>query len=248
MEDVRQKFPGAIIVFFILLFVFAKWGPSIPFSVLSQSKGEPMIVTASANVPVTPDVAKINVGVEETGATIKQVQDSVNTRSQKIVTDLKKLGIAEKDIKTTAYNISPESDFSVSPVKITGYRVNVSYEVTIRDFGKINDALITVTGSGANIVGGINFDLSDSLKNEKMGEARKQASDIAKEKAKSLASAAGITLGKIINVSESQGVDFPRPMLAKSAVGLGGSPVAQPDIQPGQTDVSVTISLSYEVR
>ena len=247
MEEQRKiapqvNFSGAVIIFFILLFVFAKWGPSIPFSVLSQNKGEPMIVEASAKVPVTPDIAKISVGIENSGQILKQVQDSVNTKSQKIVADLKKLGITEKDIKTTSYNVYPENDYGANPPRITGYRVSASYEVTIRNFEKINEALVAVTESGANIVGGISFDLSEELKNEKMGEARKMAAGIAKDKAQSLASAAGITLGKIINVSENQGSDFPRPVMPEKAN------IAQPDIQPGQTDVSVTISLSYEIR
>lgn len=238
-----------ILLFFVLLFVFSKWGPSIPFSVLSQNKGEPMVVSADAKVPVTPDVAKISVGIENSGQILKRVQDDVNKKSQNIVSELKKLGINEKDIKTTAYNVFPENDYNGNLPTITGYRVSALYEVTIRDFDKINEAMVTATASGANIVGGVSFELSEKLKNEKMGEARKIAADSAKDKAKSLANAAGITLGKIINVSENGTPDFPRPMMEKALpVSGGGDLITEPDIQPGQTEISITISLSYEIR
>lgn len=246
MEN-KTRGAGAVMIFFILLFIFAKWGPSIPFSVLSQSKGEPMVVTGEGKVTAIPDIAKISVGIEDSGSSLTQVQDSVNKKSQILVAALKKLGIEEGDIKTTSYNISPQSNYRANPPTITGYQVSINYEVTVRKIDQINTVLTTVTGAGANLVGGVNFDLSDDAKNKAMDTARQDAVRQAKESAQSLAKASGITLGKIINVSESQNPDI-RPFLtADKAIGLGGAPAA-PDIQPGTTEINVTISLSYEIR
>ena len=86
--------------------------------------------------------------------------------------------------------------------RITGYQVSTSYEVTISDFNKINDLLVSATSFGANTVGSVTFDLSEELKNEKLKEAREIAVTEAKLKASGLAKAAGINLGKIINISE----------------------------------------------
>lgn len=240
---------GAVIIFFVLLFAFAKWGPSIPFSVLSQQKGEPMIVTGEAKVAVTPDIAKVTFGIEETGISLKQVQESVNKKSSKLTNELIKIGIKEGDIKTTNYSIYPESDYQTPLPKITGYRVSISYEITIRDFDKTNDALVIATNSGANVIGGVNFDISEDIKEEKLDEARAEASAKAKRKAEGLAKAAGVTLGKIINISESSGGDFPMPI---ALMEKAGSPLAEEttpaDIKPGETELSVTVSLSFEIR
>lgn len=240
---------GAVITFFILLFVFAKWGPSIPFSVLSQTRGEPMIVVGEGKSTAIPDIAKVSAGIEEQGQTLKQVQDSANKKSQSLVDALEKLGIENKDIKTTSYNIYPQNDYQSNPPKITGYQVSTSYEVTVRKIDNINNVLTTVTNAGANLVGGVSFDLSDEVKNKAMDAARKDAVKTAKENAESLARASGVTLGKIINVTESRNGN-PRPIfMTDKAIGLGGgTPIAQPDIQPGTTEIDVTISLSYEVR
>lgn len=208
-----------------------------------------MIVVGTGKSFVTPDIAKISVGIEESGGSLKLVQDSVNKKSQELTKELKKLGTEERDIKTTSYNIYPQFDYTSPTQKVTGYRVSISYEVTIKDFDKVNDALVAVTSAGSNIIGGASFEVNDKTKKEKLQEAREEAVKEAKEKAEGLAKAAGITLGKIINISESQGFDFPRPLMLEKAV--GGSPdtaIAQPEITPGETELSVTISLSFEIR
>ena len=70
---------------------------------------------------------------------------------------------------------------------------------------------------------------------------------LVKNKAEGLAKANGITLGKIINVTESQGVDYPRPtMMLDKTVGLGGGPETA-NVVPGETEISVTVTLSYSL-
>lgn len=239
---------AGVIIFFILLFVFSKWGPAIPFSVSSQSRGEPMIVTGEGKTTAVPDIAKVSAGIQDSGTTLLSVQDSANKKSQSLVAALKKLGVDDKDIKTISYNISPQSDYQANPPRITGYQISISYEVTVRDIDKVNDVLTTVTGAGANLVGGVGFDLSDEAKNKAMDAARKDAVAQAKKNAESLAKASGITLGRIINVTENQ-VGGPQPILMnEKAVGLGGATPSTPDIQPGTTEIDLTVSLSYEVR
>jgi hypothetical protein len=248
MKERNTNFVGSIIIFFVLLFVFAKWGPPINFSSTTQVKGEPFVVQGTGKVAVAPDIAKIDLGIQETGTNLKTVQDSVNKKSQDLVSQLKKLDIEAKDIKTISYNVYPQYDYSASSQRIIGYQVSTGYEVTIRDFTKINELIATVTSFGANTIGGINFDLSDNLKKDTLQEARDQAVDEAKTKAEGLAKAAGINLGKIINISESTPSNIRPYMLPTSGAGMADKSVTQPEVQPGTTEIEVTISLSYEVR
>lgn len=254
MEDKPQKFfirsdsAGAVIIFFILLFVFAKWGPAINFSTTTQSKGEPMIVTGEGKSTAIPDIAKISAGIQSSGQSLTQAQNDVNSKSQSLVTALKKLGIDEKDIKTTSYNIYPQQDYQANPPTINGYQVSINYEITVRKIDQVNGVLTTVTGAGANLVGGVNFDLSDTAKQKAMDAARMDAVSQAKANAESLAKASGVTLGRIINVSENQN-SVPRPIfMSDKSAGLGGAPVAAPNVQPGTTEIDLTVSLSYEIR
>ena len=239
----------SVIIFFVLLFVFAKWGPAVNFSSTVQSKGDPFIVSGEGKVFVTPDVAKITFGIQENGSSLKQVQNSVNTKSKSLTDTIKKLGIAQDDIKTISYNVYPQYDYTNSSQRITGYQVSTNYQVTVKDFDKVNDLIVLATEAGANIVGEVSFELNDSTKLEKTNEARAKAVADAKTKAEGLARAAGISLVKIINISENQNQNIRPFAFAEKAVSLDtGTPAAKPDIQPGETEIQLTVSLSYEIR
>lgn len=239
---------GAVIIFFVLLFVFSKWGPAINFSTTSQSKGEPFIVSGEGKVYATPNIAKISVGITQSGALLATVQKDVNTKTQKLTAAIKNLGVEDKDIKTTSYYLYPQYDYTTGSGKITGYEVSTTYQITIRDIDKINDVISTATASGANAEGGITFDLNDETKKEKLQEARVQAISEAKEKAQGLASAAGLTLGKIINVSEDVPATTRLMNLPMAGGGTQDKTVTAPSIQTGQNEIDVTVSLSYEIR
>jgi hypothetical protein len=241
---------STILIFFILLFVYSLLGPRLPISILTQQKGEPLIVTEEGTATITPDVAKITVGIEESGSVLKTAQDSVSRKSKELIAQLKKLDIAEKDIKTTGYSVYPEYDYNAEPINITGYRVSTNYLITIRDFEKVNDALVVATQAGANVVGNVSFDLADDTREEALQKAREEAVDKAKAKAKSLASAAGISLGKIINISEASNNNLtPSPLYARDAIGLGVAELpVQPEIQPGETEITTSITISWEIK
>lgn len=246
----RVEFVGSIIIFFVLLFVYSKWGPAIPFSTTTQYRGEPMVVSAEGKTFVTPDTATVSFGIEESSTLLKTAQNNANKKSQNLVSEIKKFGIEEKDIKTTYYNIYPKRDYQSSTNRITGYNVSIEYLIKLRDFDKINELLTLITNSGANNVSGINFEVSDDLMDEKLNEARKIASDKAKDKAEGLAKASGITLGKIINVSENN-IGGIRPYLMEKALpvaGGGDSQITEPEIVPGESEISVVVNLSYEIR
>lgn len=245
----RVEFIGSIIIFFILLFVYSRFGPSLPISVLTQTKGEPMMVSDTGKVTVVPDIAKVTVGIDEQGQSLKQVQDSVNKKSKALTDSLKKVGVNEKDIKTVNYSVNPEYDYQNQPYKINGYSVSTSYEIKITDFELVNDVLVLATESGANVVGNISFEVNEETREKKLQEAREMAVDKAKQKAEGLAKASGIILGKIINVTESMGLDYPRPIAYAKEMSLssGDSPEVA-NVTPGETEISVTVNLSFEIR
>jgi len=234
--------------FFILLFTFAKYGPSINFSTSTQTVGQPFVVQGTGKIIVTPDIAKIDFGIEQTGTDLKTVQNSVNQKSQDLVNQIKKLGIAAADIQTTSYSVNPQYDYTTPTQRITGYDVSTNYEVTIRDFTKINDLLATATSYGANNISGVSFDLSETAKNQALQTAREQAVSQAKTDAEGLAKAAGISLGKIINVSEETPSNIQPLAFPVSGGGVTQKSVTPPSVQPGTTEIDVTISLSYEIR
>jgi uncharacterized protein YggE len=253
-QDKKQIFinnsSGGVLVFFILLFLFAKWGPSLPLSVSSQQKGEPFVVSGEGKVFVTPDMARLSFGIEESGSSLKEVQDSVNRKSKTLTDSLKKLGIEEKDIKTSSYSVYPQYDFEATPQRIQGFQVSINYDVKIRDLDKVNDAITVTTASGANMVGGVSFEVNDETRKDKLLEARKIAVSEAKEKAEGLAQAAGINLGKVVNISENS-MGEPSPISYARDLAVNSAELekpSEPEIVVGETELRVYVSLSYEIR
>lgn len=237
-----------LVFFFILLFVYSKWGPTLPISVVTQERGQPLVVEGTGTELATPDSAKIGLGIEETGISLSDAQKLSSQKSKLLVDSLKERGVDEKDIKTTGYNIYPDYDYSQGRApKIIGYRVSISYEVTVKDIEKVNDILAMVTQNGANIVGNVSFEVSTETKNKILDEARKKAADEARKKAESLAKATGVTLGKVLSISEYSNNGYPVPLLEKAGVG-GDIKSIPPEITPGQAEISVTVSISFEIR
>jgi len=203
--------------------------------------------TGDSEISAIPDEAQIRLGIEIKNKTIIEAQSEANEIINNISTAIKKLGIDEQNIKTQNYNVSSEYDYTSPGRRLTGYRVNTQILVKIEDFEKLNQVIDTATSLGANQVGGISFNLSEKKQAELKKEARKEAIDEAKESAKELAKLAGIKLGKVVNIIESNGGSYPQPLRARTEMTSNSGDLEEPtQIQPGSETYRYKVTLSYE--
>ncbi len=207
-------------------------------------------VTGSGIVYSKADIAKLQVGIK-TGAKVTAVDATreATARMNDIVGELKRLGIEEKDIKTTEYNLSPVFvTTKAEGRKLSGYEVVQNMAVKIRDLSKIADVITGATQKGANLMDNIQFTIDDeyALKNK----AREMAIQKAKEKAELIAKQSGMNLGRVVSVNENQSgwgrsysnsVNESYTMNTKDAV-------AGQSIESGQNEVRVEVTLVYEVK
>lgn len=241
--------PIAITTFFVVLFLYTKLAGSIPFSVTSTTttKTDLFTVQGQGKVSAIPDMAQITLGITISRPTVTAAQDEANTIINKIGQDLKKLGIEDKNIKTINYNVNPDYDYSGTKPKITGYTVTTNLEVKTKKLEKINEVIDTATQDGANLVGGLDLTFDEEKQKELKSQARKEAVEEAKVKANELAQAAGIKLGRIVNVQEQATFPWERPvplMLERAVT----APSEATQIQPGESEIQVTVTLNYEIR
>ena len=235
-----------LIVLAILSLYFRFIGP-IPFSVsqTTTEKKTTFDVGAEGKVTAIPDTAEINLGIQVNKPTVEAAQKEANQKINKITDELKKLGIEEKFIKTINYSVYPDYDYR-SGQKIVGYNVNITLKVKVKDFEKINKAVDVATIQGANQIGALSFTIDDEKLEELKMEARKQAIEKAKKKAREIAQASGIKLGRLLNVSENLSSYPPTPLTARE-IGIGGAPEEkQTQIQPGESEITISVILSYE--
>jgi len=239
---------GKIILFLIILTLYFRLVGPIPLSVTQTTveKKNTFDVEGTGKVSAIPDVAEVNLGIEVRRRTVFEAQKEANEKISKITEAVKKLGIEEKYIKTVNYSVYPEYDFKEGR-NIIGYNVNISLLVKVKNFEKINAVIDTATSLGANQVGGLNFTIDDKKLEDLKMQARKQAIEEAKKKAKEIAALAGIRLGKIINVSENSTSPYFPQSLKQMQMGMGGSDQeTQTNIQPGESEITVSVTLSYE--
>lgn len=236
-----------ILIFFLLLFVYTKVVGPIPFSVnsVTTTKSDTFNVTGEGSVAAKPDIATLNVGIQAQGSTVKAAQDQINATINKVAEAIKKLGVEQKDIQTTNYNINPNYDFQGNIQRITGYSASTNLTIKVRNIDLVNQVIDQATGSGANQVGGISFDVDDKTKVE--NEARQKAVAAAKTKAESAAKIAGFKLSRLVNYSENfEG--GPRPIPLRMSVGAPDAEKLETAVEPGSSEIKVVVTLSYEIQ
>ena len=239
---------ASVVVIGTAIYLLMRFGPGIPVSSVVTQKQEMFSVSGEGKVTAVPDTGIVSLGITINRPTVKAAQTEVNTKINSITNELKNSGIDPKDIKTENYSVYPEYDYLQGPGRISGYRVTTDIKVTVRQLEKLNEVIDKATAAGANTVSGIQLTVEENRQKELVHQAREEAVKEAKTKAESLASAAGITLGKIINVQENvPGAPVPFMMLDSAAKeGRGGGSAT--DIQPGSTDIYSTVTLFYETR
>lgn len=208
-------------------------------------------VVGSGTVYAKADIANIEVGLR-TGAkktAAEATADSTN-KMNVIVAELKKLGIEDKDIKTSNYNLSPVYNYTnTRGQELVGYEVTQNMTLKIRDLTKIGDVIAKTTEKGANQIGNINFTIDDefALKNQ----ARELAIQKAQEKAALIAKQSGMKLGEVKSVYEN--ADAAQPVMynysnAKLEMASDQAAGSSPNIQSGQNEIKVEVTLVYEVK
>ena len=236
-----------ILIFFVLLFIYTKIAGPIPFSVSSvtTTKSDTFNVIGEGIVAAKPDIATLNVGIQAQGSTVKAAQDQINTAINKVSEAIKKLGVEQKDIQTTNYNINPNYDFQAGTQRIIGYSASTNLSIKVRNIDLVNQVIDEATANGANQVSGVSFDVDDKTKVE--NEARQKAVDADKTKAENAAKIAGFKLGRMVNYSENfEG--GPRPMPLRMSVGAPDAENLETAVEPGSSEIKVIVTLSYEIQ
>lgn len=194
-----------------------------------------------------PDLASITAGVQTLAKTVAEAADQNQATVEKIMAALSEHGVKEKDIQTADYSVWPEQreDRSSSAgVIVTGYRVNNTVRVTIRDIDKLGEILAGLTEAGANSIHGIAFQVEDTAALEQ--KARSRAMEDARERAKALAGVAGLKLGDVLHISMGGGGSVPRYNMGHRMEMAHGSDGV--GISEGQLAVTVTVQVVYEIR
>lgn len=216
-------------------------------------------VTGTGEVLSVPDIGQFSFSVMAEGDDANAAQEKSAQSINAIVDYLKGEGVADKDIKTTNYNLYPKyryeertciSNSYCPPGEriMDGFSVTQTILVKVRETDKAGDLISGVGEKGATDISGLTFTIDDE--DSLLAEAREKAIADAKDKAKTLANDLGVRIVRISGYWENQG-GYPQPY------GYGGADMAMsessvkniaPQVPTGENKLSVSVNISYEVK
>lgn len=236
---------AAILVLGVLIYFAGQM--TYQFKMLDQQNMNQITVSGEGKVYAKPDIALVGLGVTTTGLTTADVITKNTDKMNAVIQAVKDQGVEEKDIQTTNYSLAPLYNYTEAAGRVfQGYTLEQDLQVKIRDFDKVGDILQKAVAEGANLTSNLQFTIENPEQYRQ--EARTKAIEQAKQNAQNLADSSGITLGKLVNIYEN----YAYPIYsATKAVGMGGGiaeSAPSPVIQPGQTEIDITVNLTYRVK
>jgi uncharacterized protein len=204
-------------------------------------------VDAEGSAYIVPDTVVVQLGVTTDGETSEGVVTENTKKMNAVLEAVKAMGIEESQIKTVDYYLNPKYSWDKDGVQHTdGYTLDQSIEVRLTDFAKIGELIGAANEAGANTVGGVEFTVENP--EAAKAEARSEAIAQAKEKAEQIAEASGLKLGDLVSYYEYANSDDYTSYYSLSDDRVEGSMNAAPEIHAGKEEVSLTVTLSYQLR
>ena len=207
-----------------------------------------IMVSGEGEAAIAPDMAVISLSVVRDAETAGEALSANSAAMSEVLADLKAQGIAEKDVQTTDFSIQPKyrqenrTDGTYEAPVIVGYTVSNGLTVRVRDLAKLGSIIDQSVKLGVN-QGGITFTNDDP--ETAIEAARKQAVEKAAAKAKTLTEAAGVRIGRIVEISENFARPMPQMYAAAPMAKMADESVP---IASGENRYSVTVNITYAIE
>ncbi len=215
-------------------------------------------VNGEGRISYQPDIATITLGVQiDKAASAEEALKLLDEKMKNITAAIKTVGIADEDVKTKNFSLSPQYEFKDGSSKVSGYGANQQLEIKVEEVDKnsgiVGRVVAAANGAGVNQILGVVFDVS-SL-NDLKQQARIKAIEDARSKADALAKAAGIKkLKKVIgwyeNIVQSPDIqsDYGYGGMANEKSVLNSRSTIAPSVPSGNQEIIINIGVNYQVN
>lgn len=205
---------------------------------LSEADSTGISTSGVGTVTATPDTATVELGVETSAPTAAEALAQNAALAEELIEGLTEAGVDRGDVRTSELSVSPHED---PDGRIIDYRVTNRVTATLDDIdraGALIDGAAAAAGDAIR-VRSLSFSISDD--SALRAQARADAVAQAKAQAEQLADAAGVKLGKVREIVESPGA---MPLTQR---GVMADVAAATPIEPGTADLTVTVSVVYDI-
>ena len=247
----------------------AQTAPSVQVTPLGPNSSL-LSLTGEGTSRRTPDIALFSAGVVTQASNATEALADNSRKMEAVIAALKRAGIAERDIQTSAISLQPrysnpelEAQLRaretrqpyVPPTeapRIIGYEARNSVQVRVRRLGQMGKIIDTLISEGANQVDGPSFTLDEPR--EALDEARREAVAVGRQRAELYAQATGMRVARLLSISEGGGYYPVQQVIAVTGStrgGYGGAPPPPPPppapVSPGELNLGVSVSMQFEL-
>lgn len=213
---------------------------------IENADSQVITVNASESVKVVPDMAQVIYGITTQNEDAAKCQEETAEKMNQLIATLKELGIEEKSIQTSNYDLNPRQDWNNNGA-IVGYEMSAQVTVSDIPLDQVGDILSKSVSAGVNQVQSVTY--LSSQYDASYQEALKKAVASAQEKAQALADASGSTLGHAVKITEygnNQTARYQNTMrsMAKEEAVMDAGMV----MMPGEISVEANISVEFAIQ
>lgn len=209
-----------------------------------------IVVTGQGSVDIAPDMAVITLTVVREAATARAALDANSKAMADVLGAMEEQGIAQRDLQTSNFSIRPKYTYPprnpsgpTEAPRIVGHTVSNSLTVRVRDISKVGEVLDKSVTLGVNQGGNILFTNDDPA--AALDRARTAAVHEALAKATTLAQAAGVKRGKVLQISEQSFQPRPMPM-ARAEMAMAAD--AAVPVVAGENTYQVSVNLTFAIE
>jgi uncharacterized protein len=239
--DLRVIIVALLVVIGAMLVIWKPWATKLV-------SDRTVHVTGDATITAKPDEFLFYPSYEFKNADKTAALTAVSQKSADITKQLKALGVADKDIKTS----SSGYDYPI----YYGGDGNVTYTlqmtITSHDLAgaqRVQDYLVTTAPTGS-VTPQANF--SDKKRKELEAQARNAAAKDARTKADDMAKNVSFKVVKVKAISDDQGFGSGgiRPLMSANDSKALSADAATPSlaVQPGDNDLQYTVTVEYYIQ
>ncbi len=197
---------------------------------------------------MTPDIALVTIGASFLDVTA----EGAAAKAGKEMTDLsaicKSLGIKSDDILSLGLAIDQEYRWENNTERVAGIRATDNLRITVRNIGTLKTLLDEALRTKINRLGGIAFTHS------KIDSLRKttclRALDDARQSALTMCSQMGVSLGKVMSLSNTPENTRQSPAPAWPTTTMEHAVAARPaaTVMPGKMELSNSVFAVFEIK
>lgn len=190
-----------------------------------------------------PDRAFVTIAAESRDPRPQAAQQANAKAMTAVLERLKALGLGDEAIRTLAFGVEPEYDWSNGRRSLRGYVARNVIEVRIDDISRVGEVVDAAVGSGATQVRNVRFTLKDMDAAER--EALRLAASDARMRAEALAAGVGRGIVRVVRLDEV-GEARPEPFASRMAA---AAPMMAEEAPPtpvaaGEIEVRATVTLT----